>query len=158
PHRRAEAPLEWDRLGFGQRVVGVPVPEPVALDADGRWFGAPALVMSRLPGQADVSPADLAGWLRQLAPVLAAIHTTETAGAAGPLLGEPPLGHWGIGDWERLRIKPSPLVDCCIAAIRGHRLSPDSAPVLVHGDFHPGNILWNQGTLSGVVDWSAARL
>jgi len=40
PHRRDEAPLEWDRLTFAQRVAGVPVPEPVALDADGRWFGS----------------------------------------------------------------------------------------------------------------------
>jgi hypothetical protein len=28
--------------------------------------------------------------------------------------------------------------------------------VLVHGDFHPGNVLWRWGTVSGVVDWQAA--
>jgi aminoglycoside phosphotransferase (APT) family kinase protein len=28
----------------------------------------------------------------------------------------------------------------------------------VHGDFHPGNVLWQRGRISGVVDWSAARL
>jgi aminoglycoside phosphotransferase (APT) family kinase protein len=158
PHRRAEAPLEWERLTFAQRAMGVPVPEPVALDAAGRWFGSPALVMSRLPGRADVSPADLDGWLRQLARALAAIHGTDTAGADGSLLGDPPQGHWGIGDWERLELEPSALVDRCVAAIRRHRLSPDGAPVLMHGDFHPGNIVWSQGTLTGVVDWAAARL
>src|SRR5882757_145836 len=106
PHRRAEAPLEWDRLIFAQRVAGVPIPQPLALDADGRWFGPPALVMSRLPGRADVKPIDLEGWLRQLAHVLAAIHETDTAGAGGALLGDPPLGHWGIGDWEGLQWEP----------------------------------------------------
>ena len=25
-----------------------------------------------------------------------------------------------------------------------------------HGDFHPGNLLWRRGRLSGVVDWSQA--
>jgi thiamine kinase-like enzyme len=28
--------------------------------------------------------------------------------------------------------------------------------VLVHGDFHPGNVLWRRGKVSGVVDWQAA--
>jgi aminoglycoside phosphotransferase (APT) family kinase protein len=25
-----------------------------------------------------------------------------------------------------------------------------------HGDFHPGNLLWHRGLLSGVIDWSHA--
>jgi aminoglycoside phosphotransferase (APT) family kinase protein len=28
----------------------------------------------------------------------------------------------------------------------------------VHRDFHPGNVLWSRGRLSGVVDWQAACL
>jgi Phosphotransferase enzyme family len=27
--------------------------------------------------------------------------------------------------------------------------------VLVHRDYHPGNVLWRRGTVSGVVDWQA---
>jgi aminoglycoside phosphotransferase (APT) family kinase protein len=160
PHRRAEALPEWDRLTFAQRVSGVAVPEPVALDVHGRWFGAPALVMSRLPGRVDLTPTDLDGWLRQLAHALAAIHRTDATGAAGPLLGDPPLGHWGIGDWQRLESEwaPTALVDRCVAAIRRHRLWVNDTPALVHGDFHPGNIVWRNGTLTGVVDWSAARI
>jgi aminoglycoside phosphotransferase (APT) family kinase protein len=30
--------------------------------------------------------------------------------------------------------------------------------VFAHGDFHPGNVLWQRGRITGVVDWSAARL
>ena len=33
-----------------------------------------------------------------------------------------------------------------------------SERVFTHGDFHPGNVLWRLGRISGVVDWSAARL
>jgi aminoglycoside phosphotransferase (APT) family kinase protein len=157
PHRRAEAGPEWERLIFAQRVAGVPVPVPVALDADGRWFGSPALVMSRLPGRSDISPTDIDSWIRQVAHALAAIHETDTTAAAGSLLGDPPLGHWAIGDWERLQLAPSALVDRCVAAIRRHRLLPDGAPVLAHGDFHAANLVWDRGTLTGVVDWSAAR-
>ena len=42
------AAREWERLCFAQRVK-LPVPEPVALDERGEWFGSPALVMTRLP-------------------------------------------------------------------------------------------------------------
>jgi aminoglycoside phosphotransferase (APT) family kinase protein len=34
---------------------------------------------------------------------------------------------------------------------------PGSPPVFLHGDFHPGNLLFDaNGTLTGVTDWSAA--
>lgn len=61
---------EWDGLTFAQR-VDFPVPKPLALDVDGRWFGGPSLAMSRMPGRADVEPRDLDGWLRQIAQALA---------------------------------------------------------------------------------------
>lgn len=162
PKRLAEAPLEWERLNFAQRVVGIPVPAPVAFDPDGRWFGPPALVMSRLPGVADVNPTDVNGWLVQLAEALVAVHETNIAGAAGPLLGGPPLGHWGIGDWAGLQQDPdwapSPLVNRCVAAIENYRLNARADTVFIHGDFHPGNVVWRNNRLTGLVDWSAARL
>lgn len=146
--------LEWERLTFAQRTT-VPVPEPVALDVDGRWFGAPALVMSRLPGRADVKPTDPDGWLRQIAYALAAIHETDTTGARGPLL-RPWLGNRDPGSTEFGT--RSALIDRCVEAIRRHPPSPERAPILMHGDFHPGNIVWENDRLSGVVDWSGARL
>jgi aminoglycoside phosphotransferase (APT) family kinase protein len=149
------ARLEWERLSFAQR-ADVPVPEPVALDGDGRWFGSPALVMSRLPGRADVRPTDLDGWLRQIAQALVAVHETDASGAAGALIR---AGNWGNRELESTqRGASSALVDRSVEAIRRHRPSPDRSPVLMHGDFHPGNIVWSQGTLTGVVDWSGARL
>jgi aminoglycoside phosphotransferase (APT) family kinase protein len=44
--------------------AGLPVPEQIAADADGREAdGHPALLMTRLPGRLDVTPADPEGWL-----------------------------------------------------------------------------------------------
>lgn len=147
--------LEWERLTFAQR-ADIPVPEPVALDADGHWFATPALVMTRLPGRADVRPTDLDGWLRQIAQALAAVHETDTTGADGALLRP---GNWGNRELEPApRGAASALVDRSVEAIRRHHPGPDGSSVLMHGDFHPGNIVWRQGTLTGVVDWSGARL
>ena len=39
--------------------------------------------------------------------------------------------------------------------------SPDAPLVhrtLVHGDYWPGNLLWQRGRLTGVVDWEEPRL
>jgi len=30
--------------------------------------------------------------------------------------------------------------------------------VFLHRDFHPGNVLWRRGTVSGLVDWQAASI
>ena len=30
---------------------------------------------------------------------------------------------------------------------------PAYAPTFIHRDFHPGNVLWARGRVSGVVDW-----
>jgi hypothetical protein len=30
--------------------------------------------------------------------------------------------------------------------------------VLIHRDFHPGNVLWHRGQVSGVVDWQSASI
>ncbi|MEZ4718614.1 MAG: phosphotransferase [Caldilineaceae bacterium] len=35
-------------------------------------------------------------------------------------------------------------------------LPSQHAPVLLHGDFWPGNVLWQDGRLTGVIDWEGA--
>ena len=34
--------------------------------------------------------------------------------------------------------------------------SRSNEPVLVHGDFWPGNLLWRDGAIAGVIDWEDA--
>jgi aminoglycoside phosphotransferase (APT) family kinase protein len=35
---------------------------------------------------------------------------------------------------------------------------PEQSPVLVHGDFHAGNLLWYRNDIAGVIDWAEAKL
>ena len=37
-----------------------------------------------------------------------------------------------------------------------HMPVPEGESVFIQRDFHPGNVLWRRGSVSGVVDWQAA--
>ncbi|HET6873407.1 MAG TPA: phosphotransferase [Acidimicrobiales bacterium] len=54
---------------------------------------------------------------------------------------------------------PPKLVNRVVAALEPELVKLSrGALVFVHGDFHPGNLVWHRATLAGVVDWSHARL
>jgi aminoglycoside phosphotransferase (APT) family kinase protein len=45
------------------------------------------------------------------------------------------------------------------SALASHRSPPQrNAPALLHGDYWPGNVLWQDGELVAVIDWEDAKL
>jgi aminoglycoside phosphotransferase (APT) family kinase protein len=129
----------------------VPVPAVVAADPAGVDCGVPAILATRLPGHPP-RPADIgaAGFCRQLAETLAAIHDS---------------GAFAEAELERYRLyfnqaqavpaswmTGTPVWAQAIAAAR--QTPPPSAMTLIHRDYHPGNTLWSRGRLTGVVDWT----
>jgi aminoglycoside phosphotransferase (APT) family kinase protein len=131
--------------------AGVPTPELLAVDPSGGGAGVPAVLMSRLPGRVDWWPSDTGRWLRRLAELLPRIHdsplpapgTLRRYAPDQPASYQPPRWTRRPRLWER-------------AAQISHEPAPDLPAVLVHRDFHPGNVLWRRGAVSGVVDWQAA--
>jgi aminoglycoside phosphotransferase (APT) family kinase protein len=109
---------------------------------------APWLVISRLPGCADITPGQPAQWARQLGQTLARIHAT------------PPQRLTGFPDvLDRPGGAPTALHGPGAALVVSRWELLARAPrVLTHYDFWSGNTLWDHGTLSGVVDWSGAAL
>ncbi len=137
---------------------GAPVPELLVADAEGEAFGAPTLVMT-FEGHADVSPRDEGPWLAQLAAALARIH--QTAQARHDLAYLPVLTVESEAAAAEATLAKG-LPDHVLAKrIRRTLRSTASEvmplpPSLLHGDFHPGNIVWRRGRLGAVVDWSKA--
>jgi aminoglycoside phosphotransferase (APT) family kinase protein len=129
----------------------VPTPALLAVDPDGAEAGVPAVLMSRLPGRVDWWPSDMDRWLRRLAGLLPAIHTAPLppAGVLQPFAPhsqtsyQPPAWARYPRAWKR-------------AAEISHEPPPCLPAVLLHRDFHPGNVLWRRSAVSGVVDWQAA--
>jgi len=146
------AAREWSRLEFAQRVT-TPVPEPITADLESTWFGRPAIVMSRLAGRPEVAPEDVDSWIGALARALADLHETPLNGAEG-LLTQPPIAD----TWRPPAGRHDSLTSRAVDAVRAHLPSLASEHVFTHGDFNPSNVLWDRGRVSGVVDWSAARL
>jgi len=132
-------------------VERVCTPRLVVADPEGAAADAPAVVMTRLRGTDDLAPLDLDRYLDALVAALREIHGTVVAPGALPAyrpwnvdgpIERPP---WSTRPdvWERA-------VEIARAPIPAHR------PALCHRDFHPANVLWHHGELSGVVDWSHA--
>jgi aminoglycoside phosphotransferase (APT) family kinase protein len=130
--------------------AGLPAPEPVAADPDGRGSGGhPAILMTRLAGRVDVAPADPEGWLRQIAAMAVRIHDVQIAeappfrkriDAAAPVV---PASATRPAVWE-----------AAFGILR--QRAPETATCFIHRDLQHFNLLWRRGRLTGVVDWATS--
>jgi aminoglycoside phosphotransferase (APT) family kinase protein len=131
--------------------TAIPSPAVIAYDETGAECGGlPAIIMTLLPGQVVLQPPDLDAFLRQMAETLAAIH-------ALPVDGFP----WAYFPWGRIRGQSVPEWTAvpeawaqAIAIAEGPE--PAYQTVFLHRDYHPGNVLWQNGRISGVIDWPNA--
>lgn len=133
--------------------AAVPTPRLLAIDPTGAESGVPSIVMSRLPGRIDWEPADFDRWLRGLAGVLPDFHAVRFDAADGIRDFRPyDPESWTAPPWMR---RPG-LWDRALEVFHGPPLDGERA--FVHRDFHPGNVLWRRGRVTGVVDWQAASI
>lgn len=150
---------------------GLPVPDvPFASDGD-EELGSPYIVMERLPGRVFVpwephasfarDPAFLGSIWRQTAGLLAAIHRVDWR-ATLPDWEQPRSLLEEIDRWRSLlRHAENPewlaAGQALDAALRA--TLPDGDPVgLIHGDYQPGNLLFENGEATGVIDWELASI
>ena len=127
--------------------AGLPAPEPIAADEEGRESdGHPSILMTRVLGRPDITPADLESWLRQMAAMAARIHEVRFAAqpfraridAAAPIV---PASATRPAVWE-----------AAFGILR--QPAPEPATRFIHRDFQHFNLLWQRGRLTGVVDWA----
>jgi aminoglycoside phosphotransferase (APT) family kinase protein len=128
----------------------LPTPELVAVDPDGLAAGVPLVLMSWLPGTIVWDPVAPSRWLARMAELLPGIHN---AGPVGERVGSyfnydqrsyaPPEWATDPGVWER-----------AVGVFLGPVL--DHERCFIHRDFHPGNLLWKRGRVTGVIDWQSA--
>jgi aminoglycoside phosphotransferase (APT) family kinase protein len=126
--------------------LGGLAPVPLGSDLAGRWSECPTTLISWLDGEADIAPTDPDAWATQLGHTLASVHALP----GDRLSALPSLFDQGGGSPEVLDGSVATRVRSAWSQVTA---SPE---VLTHGDYWSGNVVWREGVLSGVVDWSGA--
>jgi aminoglycoside phosphotransferase (APT) family kinase protein len=141
--------------------AGLRVPRPLLADETGTILPGPYLVMEYVDGDAMIDPARAAlpraAVISQLATELARIHD-----AAVPLGDLPYLTDMTGYAESKVRDRPTVLDESLSEPSVRAALEPIwpppvvNEPVLLHGDYWPGNTLWRDGALVAVIDWENA--
>jgi aminoglycoside phosphotransferase (APT) family kinase protein len=133
----------------GEGAIGIPAPRLLASDPDGRELGVPLTLMTALPGRSVWQPADRTGWLRSMAELVVRIHAAPLSAGLSewapypPSARTPPVWSRHPGAWlTAYELWDGP--------------PPATQRVFLHRDFHPGNLLWTDERITGVVDWVSA--
>jgi aminoglycoside phosphotransferase (APT) family kinase protein len=157
--RNPDAAADEYRLLQLLSAAGLPVQTPHHLDEAGEVLPTPYLVIDYIEGEPVFAPADLDDFLLQLAAQLARIHRLDGSRAdlsflpkqaekvAKTFAARPAILDVSL-DEERIRKTLEP----------AWPLPQSNEPVLLHGDYWPGNILWRDGRLAAVIDWEDAAL
>jgi aminoglycoside phosphotransferase (APT) family kinase protein len=132
-----------------------PAPRPRYIDESGAILPTPYLVIDYVDGQAELAPADPDAYLQQLATQLAALHRITPARLDLSFL--PKLDR-GFGPAPANPDDTLHEREIRAALDAGWPLPHPNPPVLLHGDFWPGNILWRGGRIAAVIDWEDAAL
>src|SRR5215472_401941 len=167
----ADLPVEdmahgWDNVmcRIGGELVArlprlpLPIPAPVRIGRPGLGYPWPWSIVPFVPGQvaARNPPADPPAAAVSLGRFLAALHAPAAPDApVSPFRGVP-LADRAATVAENLsivagRVDRRAVLRVWQAALAAPRW--DSAPVWLHGDLHPANILVHRGRLSGVIDF-----
>ncbi|WP_172370588.1 aminoglycoside phosphotransferase family protein [Sporosarcina jiandibaonis] len=124
----------------------------IATDETGEKCGLPSILMTKVEGKVVLEPLDFHAWTDGLAKTLSEIHRIEAR--EFPWKYAPYMNHVHveIPEWTRKQGVWAAGLE------RLHGEKPKYHETFIHRDFHPANVLWRGGEVSGIVDWPNACL
>lgn len=129
------------------RKTGLTVPELIGYSEDLEQVDCPVVLTSFLEGKVELHPANVYGWLQELASQLAVLHQHHATDFA-----------WQYQSWNDNSTLQIPAWtdqpahwEHAIELIK--RTAPNYPAVFIHRDYHPTNVLWKGNGISGIVDW-----
>jgi aminoglycoside phosphotransferase (APT) family kinase protein len=143
--------------------LGLATPTAYHLDESGTIFPQPYLVIDYVEGQPEFAPVDVTKYTHQFANHLAKTHQVDGV--------QPALAFLPRQGKNFVDIVPDPLTQHSTpldptleeatirATLQAHWPTTHwNAPTLLHGDFWPGNVLWQGEDLIAVIDWEDAKV
>jgi aminoglycoside phosphotransferase (APT) family kinase protein len=162
------------------RESGMPIAEPLWLEADERHLGCRFIVSRKAEGRVyggalgsdEALPPHL---VNSIVSTLVRMHNIEIS-AANPLALESHLKEWlphqatlhdttrfYVDEWlprlvTRTKIPPSPQLARALQWLQRNVPDSDETPVVVHGDFSFNNLIIGPAGVTAVLDWESSRL
>lgn len=127
--------------------TAVVTPEILAYDETGEESGVPLVIMTRLDGTVELMPQNMQAWLGGLAETLVKIHEVKAEDLAYKYFAYNDVDSFDVPNWSSV----PETWQKAIKMLKNPR--PNDADCFLHRDYHPANILWENGKVSGVVDW-----
>ncbi len=167
PGARIAGPADIPRQGRIMAALharGLPVPAILALSAEPLIDGRPFVLMESMPGErieaaaaAGADPLRLARSAIEVLQAMQAVPAQETGIGGEPALTlADELRRWA---WLMERAPQELTTDApALAARLAAAVPPARSAVMVHGDYHFGNMLFLAQRVSGVLDWEIAEL
>ena len=130
----------------------VPCAKPIHLDHSKEILDKDFMLMTYLEGTIEIPKIKNFGFLNKMVGILKNIHNVDTK-----IL--PTLPCRFDPTYDLFEFLPNEKINKELKAIlKGYDTSYSGKPVLLHGDFWPGNILWTRDEISGVLDWEYAAI
>jgi aminoglycoside phosphotransferase (APT) family kinase protein len=123
----------------------VAAPALIAVDETGAFCGRPAVLMTKLRGEPDPGISD--SWLRSLAEALPVLHAQPLPDGLPRFAPYRATAQRSVPAWTSIPDVWSAAIEVCASP------SPSSPTVFIHRDYHPGNVLFEDERLTGIVDW-----
>jgi aminoglycoside phosphotransferase (APT) family kinase protein len=151
-----------------ERLRPTAVPVPAAYDIGEDPHGFSFVIMEHVEGEnlwvagEDLTEAEQEELWKQFATVLAHLHALDWRGMGFDSLG-PPDGEYGYidsllsGYRDRRAHLGVDALDPILDWMAAHK-PPSDQYVLLHGDYHGGNVLADQGVIAAVVDWEGVSI
>ena len=152
--------------------TNVPVPRPILFHADPSLLGTPFYVMERVEGRifhAGSLPSASLGERKVLyfamAETLARLHAVRPADVGLDDFGRPgnyferQLARW-TKQWRQSPTKGIPALDELADWLADHVPPDDGRPVIAHGDFRLGNLLFHpkRAEVVAILDWELSTI
>ncbi|WP_137844867.1 aminoglycoside phosphotransferase family protein [Microbacterium sp. 2FI] len=169
PRRALAAPLVRSEqralpvLGPRLAAIGVASPMPLLTGSPGAGFPWPWSIVAWIDGcrGLDVPRADRRGWANLLAAALGEVHIpAPTDAPVNPVRGVPLAERADAVEARLARLRS----EAALSVRQNARLTAiwrdgldaapwTGAPLWIHGDLHPGNLIADGGSLHGIIDF-----